>query len=197
MKKFKYALSHGKILIIILIVAVIFVSSGIHDVISQLNSARDGIEVLLVDTTVSYGSTATLEKDIKNATGIKHVGAATLTKKDALEYVATIENYTLANYIEYLTIAKDCEAVFVTKSLLKDIYTLENIIPMGIDGVFGEECYKDGVLYAVPLKNKQNTQTNSNVIALQEETYAILLNGDHSSEMRAFLQTLIKEDQNA
>ncbi len=193
MKKLKYALSHGKFVIIILIVAVYFISSGIYDVVSQYNSAKCGIEVLLIDTTVSYGSTKKLENDIKKTTGVKYVGAATLAKEDAMEYVATIENYSLKDYIEYLTDAKNCEAVFVTKSMLNEVYSLKKIVPLGLEGDFGEECYHNSVLYAIPLTEEHTAEFEASIIALQEQSYAVLLDGDHVDQMRNFLKKYVEE----
>lgn len=182
MNKLKYALYHGKIVLVILIIAVIFASTFINDTIMQINSAKNGIEVLLIDTAFST-STKTLEKEIKNATGVKFVGAASLIKSDAEEYVKTIENYTVEDYIYYLTQVKNCEAVFVTKNMLNSIYTLKNIVPLSIEGEFDEICYFNGVLYAFPMKTS----------ALQQDTYMILLNGDHVEYMRQYLTYLVAE----
>lgn len=192
MNKLKYAVYHGKFVIIVLIIAVIFTSSFINDTVSQINSAKNGIEVLLIDTSVSFGSTKSLEKDIKNFTGVKYTGAATLIKSDAEEYVKTIENYTVTDYIFYLTTAKNCEAVFATKSMLNDIYNLKNIVPISIDGEFGPECYSSGILYAYPMKNAKNQDVS--VTALQEDTYIVLLNGDHLEDMKKYLNHLNGEN---
>lgn len=191
MNKLKYALNHGKTIIAILIIAVIFVSSFINNTVTQINSVKNGIEVLLIDTAFTSGGAKTLEKDLKKITGVKFVGAATLIKSDAEEYVKTIENYTIEDYVYYLTVAKNCEAVFVTENMLKSIYTLKNIVPLSIEGEFDENCYHNGVLYAFPMKNAKNQQEN--VKALQEDTYMVLLNGDHTSEMRQYLNYLLTE----
>lgn len=192
MNKLKYALYHGKFVIIALTLIVIFVSSFISDTISQINSAKNGIEVLLIDTSVAFGGTKNLEKDIEKITGVKYAGAATLIKSDAEEYVKTIDNYTITDYIFYLTTAKNCEAVFLTKSMLNDIYTLKNIAPLSMEGEFGEECYYNGVLYAFPMKNAKKQDIS--VSALQEDTYMVLLNGDHLEEMKIYLNHLNGEE---
>ncbi len=190
MNKLKYALCHGKFVLLILIIAIVFASSFINNTIMQINSAKNGIEVLLIDTAFTSGGTGTLEKDIKKSTGVTFVGAATLIKKDAEEYVKTIENYTIEDYIYYLTIAKNCEAIFVTESMLQSIYTLKNIVPLSIDGEFEDVCYFNGVLYAFPMKKAKKSD---NVQLLQEDTYMILLNGDHVNEMRQYLDYLTLE----
>ncbi len=193
MNKLKYAFSHGKIVIAILIIAIIFASSFISDTIMQINSAKNGIEVLLIDTGFTTGGTKSLEKELKNVTGVKFVGASTLIKKDAEEYIKTIENYTVEDYVYYLTVAKNCEAVFVTESMLESIYKLKNIVPLSIDGEFDEICYHNGVLYAFPMKNAKNQEEN--VKALQEDTYMVLLDGDHANEMRTYLNYLTVEEK--
>ncbi|MBE7092789.1 MAG: hypothetical protein E7365_06395 [Clostridiales bacterium] len=192
MNKLKYAFYHGKIVLIILIIAIILLSSFISDTISQINSAKNGIEVLLIDTSVSLGG-KNLEKDIKKITDVKYIGTSTLIKKDAEEYVKTIENYTLQDYIYYLTISKNCEALFVTEGMLQSIYTLKNIVPLSVEGEFGQECYHNGVLFAFPMKKATNQ--NSSFSSLQEDTYMVLLSGDHLNEMRQYLNYLVAEAQ--
>lgn len=191
MNKLKYALYHGKVVIAILIIAVIFASSFINNTITQINSAKNGIEVLLIDTAFTSGGARSLEKDLKRITGEKYVGAATLIEKDAEEYVKTIENYTVEDYVYYLTIAKNCEAVFVTESFLQSIYKLKNIVPLSINGEFDPICYHNGILYAFPMKEAKNQEEN--VKALQEDTYMVLLDGDHANEMRQYLNYLVTE----
>lgn len=191
MNKLKYAFNHGKIVLIILIIVVIFASSFISDTVMQINSAKNGIEVLLIDTAFTSGGARSLEKELKKITGERFVGAATLIKKDAEEYIKTIENYTVEDYVYYLTIAKNCEAVFVTESFLQNIYSLKNIVPLSIEGEFDEICYHNGVLYAFPMKEAKNQEEN--VKALQEDTYMVLLDGDHANEMRQYLNYLVTE----
>ncbi len=192
MSKLKYAFYHGKIVIIVLIIAVVFASSFISDTISQINSAKNGIEVLLIDTTVELGTSKSLERNIEKITGVKYAGASTLIKDDAEEYVKTIENYTITDYIYYLTLAKNCEAIFVTKSMLSEIYKLENIVPLSMDGEFSEECYFNGTLYAYPMKNAKNQDIS--VAAIQEDTYVILVNGDHLEDIKKYIEHLNGEN---
>ena len=191
MNRLKYALYHGKFILLALIVLITFASSFINNTISQINSAKNGIEVILIDTAVTFGGTKNFEKSIEKATGVKYAGVATLIKKDAEEYVKTIENYTLEDYIYYLTLAKNCEAVIVTESLLNSIYTLKNIVPLSIEGEFSENCYHNGILYAFPMKNTKNVDISVN--ALQEDAYMVLLNGDHLEQMQAYLNYLNTE----
>lgn len=195
MSKFKYAVYHGKFVILILIIAVSLLTSFVFDIISQLNSAKDGIEIILVDVSLSIGNADELAKSVKKVTKVKYTGAQTINSDDTREYIKTVSDYTLTDYLDDIADAKNSEIIFVTEALLPEVYLMENIVPLDIEGAFGENCYHNGVLYAYPLKNTYVTEYESSVIALQEETFAILLDGDHTSEAREFLKSLTAEEK--
>ena len=195
MDKLKYALNHGKLLIIILIVLVYLITSGIFDVISQVNSTENGIEILLVDVLLSKGDNNSLANEIKKATNVKYVGVATIDEKDTRDYIKTVSNYSFTDYLNDTVESKDTEIIFVTEKLLSEVYLMKNIAPLSIDGEFPENCYYNGVLYAFPLNNVFVTDYDAQVVSLQENTYAILLNGDHLKEAHNYLMNLSAEEK--
>ncbi len=195
MNKLKYALYHGKIILLVLIILVFFITSSVFDVISQLNSAKDGIEMLLVDVSLSIGDADELAKSVKKITNVKYVGAATINEKDTRDYIKTVSNYSFSDYLTDITSAKNAEIIFVSESILPEVFLMENIVPLKIDGSFSDICYNNGILYAYPLKNTYVTQYGSTVISLQENTYALLLDGDHTDEARQYLKTLAMEEK--
>lgn len=194
MNKFKYALSHGKVIILILAIAVFFITSSIFDAISQLNSAKNGMEMLLVDVTLSVGGADELAKSAKKITGIKYVGAATISEKDTREYIKTVSDYTFSNYLTDITTLKNTEIIFVPERLLPEVFLMKNLTPLNMEGVFDEKCYYNGILYAFPLENTYVTEYESTIISLQEKTYAVLLNGDHTDDARQYLKILTTEE---
>ena len=195
MNKFKYAVYHGKFVILILAIAVCFITSFALDIISQLNSAKNGIEVILVDVSLSIGNADELAKSIKKKTNVKYTGAQTIDSDDTREYIKTVSDYTFTDYLNDIAQAKNSEIIFVTEALLPEAYLMKNIVPLDIEGSFDENCYHNGILYAFPLKNIHVTEYESSVIALQEDTFAILIDGDHTSQARDFLKTLTTEEK--
>lgn len=195
MNKLKYALSHGKLIILILVISVFLITSGIFDVISQVNSAENGIEILLIDVSLSKGNSDGLAKSIKEASNVQYVGVATIDEKDTRDYIKSVSNYSFTDYLNDTTVAKDTEIIFVTESLLPEVYLMKNILPLAIDGKFTENCYYNGILYAFPLKNVYVTDYNAEIISLQENTYAVLLEGDHAEDARNYLMNLSAEEK--
>lgn len=193
MKKIKYALSHGGILTLVLAVAVALLSSLIFGWKKQLASASDGIEVLLVDTTVSYGATSLLENEIQKRTGIVS-GVAVIESSEAESYVKTINNYTVFDYILDLCRAKNTELLIVREPFLETALTAENLEPINISfDETNENCYKDGVLCALNITNLPLTESGI-VFENTEEVYALLLTGDHTEDARQYLKTLMGEE---
>lgn len=195
MNKFKYAFNHGKVIAFILIIAISFVTSFVFETISQLNSAKNGIEILLVDAYLSVGGADELAKEVKSATSVKYVGAATINEKDTREYIKTVKDYSFSDYLTDTTLAKNAELIIVSKSLLPEIYEMKNIVPLALDIDADEESYHNGILYAFPLKNTFVTEYESTVISLQEDTFAILLDGDHTEDVRKYLLNLNSEEK--
>lgn len=195
MKNFKYALYHGKFVILILIIAVYFVTSFIFDAVSQINSAKHGLEMILIDVSLSIGNADELARSAKKATKIKYTGAQTIDSDDTREYIKTVSDYTFTDYLNDIAEAKNSEIIFVTKELLPEVYQMKRIVPLNMEGSFDDACYYNGILYAFPLKNAYVTEYGASVISLQEETFAILLQGDHTDDAREFLKTLPMEEK--
>lgn len=195
MNKLKYAFYHGKLILLVLVIAVFFLTSFVFDIISQLNSAKNGIEMLLVDVSLSIGDADELAKSAKKITNVKYVGATSINEKDTREYIKTVSNYSFSDYLTDITSAKNAEIIFVPESLLPEVFLMKNIVPLNIEGSFDNICYSNGILYAYPLKNTYVTQYGSTLISLQENTYAVLLDGDHSDEARQYLLTLTMEEK--
>ena len=99
MKHIKYALSHCINILLILCIVICLITTGLSEVISQLQSAKKGVEVILVDTTLSVGSDDQFRKNIQAFTQIKYVGISTVDSSSAEEYIHTIENYSMTEYL--------------------------------------------------------------------------------------------------
>lgn len=194
MNKLKYAIYHGKLIILLLIILLYFITSFIFNAISQFKSADDGIEMLFVDVWVSSDGNSGLVDNVKEKTNVEYVGYATISEKEITDYVKTISNYTVSDHLNITAQSKDVEIIFVPERLLNDVYKMQCILPLDLAGDFDEKCYYDGVLYAFPLKNAIVTDKNAKVLAL-ENTYAVLLNGDHVEDMRSFLKVLPMEEE--
>ncbi len=189
MNKLKYVFSHGALITLILAVVLIFVTCTAYNWISQINSAKDGIEMLIVDSTLTVGSTSQIEKAVKEKTNAEYVGVATLESSDAQNYVNTIENYTLKDYIYFLLTSKDAEILIVPENMLEDMFSLKNISAIDCEPA-NEKCCIDGKCYAVPLKNKKITSYGGIMLSAQYDVYGILLNGDHTEQAQNFLLSL-------
>lgn len=193
MKKIRYALAHGGILTLVLLIAVSVVSVTVFGWKKQVRSAKDGIEVLLVDAVVTPGSNSLLENEIEDVTGIV-AGVATLDSSDAAEYIKTINNYSLHEYISFLCLAKNTEILIVPSALLEDALLSDSLVPLEIDvPKEREECYISGTAYALPLKGLVLTSSGGNIESVSRgETYALLLSGDHTDQAREYLTKVFK-----
>ena len=107
MEKLKYALYHGKYFLIFLLIGIYFLTSFVLNTLAQLNSAKNGIEMLFIDTSLSSGSPDSFASTVKKTTGVKYVSASTLATSDALEYIKTIDNYSFTDYLAYLAEVKE------------------------------------------------------------------------------------------
>ena len=189
MKKLRYALAHGGVLTLILLIAVSVISVTVFGWKKQVRSAKDGIEVLLVDTVITPGSNSFLEDEIEDVTGIV-AGVATLDSSDAAQYIKTISDYTMNDYITYLCRAKNTEILIVPASFLEDALLLEMLVPLEIDiPQKREECFVSGVAYALPIKDLPLTPSGACAESLSRgETYALLLSGDSTDDAREYLK---------
>ncbi len=173
----KYAISHCLGILIAAVLIISLATFFISDTVSQLNSAKDGIEILFVDVTLSSGSTSQLAGEIKKRTGVKYAGIATLESKSAEEYIKTIENYSMTNYLEYLTMSRDSELIIVTESMLDTAKHMNNAVALSSD------------VFALSLDGIVLTSYDAKAEAI-ENVYAILLSGDHTDAMRAYIDSL-------
>lgn len=191
MHKIRYALSHGGVLTLILLIAVTVVSVTVFGWKKQVRSAKDGIEVLLVDTVITLGSSSRLEDEIEKNTGVV-AGVATLDSSDAAQYIKTINNYTMRDYIVYLCRAKNTEILIVPASFLEDAFLSGLIVPLEIDvPKEREECFDSGIAYALPIKDLPLTKSGAKAeTAPPEEVYALLLSGDHTDAAREYLKKI-------
>ena len=136
-----------------------------------------------------------MQRIAKKNTGIKYVGAATISEKDTREYIKTVSNYTFSDYLSDITTLKDAEIIFVSEKLLPEVFLMKNLVPLNLEGNFDQTCYYNGTLYAFPLENTYVTEYESTIISLQEKTYALLLQGDHTDDARQYLKTLTREEK--
>ncbi len=172
----KYALSHCFGILIAALLIITFATVFISDTVSQLNSAKNGIEILFVDVTLSSGSTSQLANEIKKRTGVKYVGIATLESSSAEEYIRTVENYSMADYLEYLTRSRDSELIIITGSMLETAMQMDNVIPYS-------------ATFAVPLTGIELTSYGTKAEAI-EDVYALLIDGDHIDAIRSYIDSL-------
>ena len=202
---FKYACSHMKGVLAIFLIIIFFLTSFIYETRSQLKSAANGIEILMVDSSLSLGNADKLASSIKKSTGVKYVGVAELLSSDAQKYIDTINNYPMYEYLKYLTLSRDSELIIVPGSMLETVFLMNNIVPLELgdslgesDGSFPENALLNGVPYALPLKNISVTDYDATVSCIQDEPYAVLVGGDHVEVMRSYLSSLlnISEEKN-
>lgn len=188
MAKIRYALAHGGLFTLVMLIAVSVLSVTVFGWKKQFRSAKDGIEVLLVDTVVTSGSNSILEDEIESVTGVV-AGVATLDSADAAQYIKTVNNYTLKDYIAYLCHAKNTEILIVPASLLDDALSLDFLAPLEISiPAEHSECFVSGIAYALPIKGLALTESGANIEALSNsEIYALLLSGDRTEDARKYL----------
>lgn len=189
MKNLRYALAHGGVLTLILLIAVSVISVTVFGWKKQARSVKDGIEVLLIDTVITPGSNSFLEDEIEDVTGVV-AGVATLDSFDAAQYIKTISDYTMNDYITYLCRAKNTEILIVPASFLEDALLLDLLVPLEIDiPQEREECFVSGVAYALPIKDLSLTPSGACAESLSHgETYALLLSGDRTDDAREYLK---------
>ncbi len=193
MNRIKYAFRHGGVLTLVLIIAVALLSSLVFGWKKQLASASDGIEVLLVDTTVTYGATSVLEDEIQKRTGTVS-GVGVIETSEAESYVKTINNYTVFDYILDLCSAKNTEILVVPESFLETALSAPILEPLSF-APKNEKCCIDGVPYALNVTALPITE-NGIVFESTENVYALLLTGDHTEDAKQYLKSLTGDDYN-
>lgn len=192
MKQIRYALSHCGGVLLTLCIAVSLLTAVLSNIVSQLQSAQNGIEVILVDTTLSLGGDSQFQQSIRKHTGVKYVGVSTVEVASANDYIQTIENYTMADYLHYLTISRNAEMIIVPEAMLEIIYQLPNIAPLSLEipEEYQEICTYNGTVYAFPFRNLPVTDYEATLLSAQSEVYGVLLsNADHTDTMRQYLRT--------
>ena len=186
MKHIKYALSHCINILLILCIVICLITTGLSEVISQLQSAKKGVEVILVDTTLSVGSDDQFRKNIQAFTQIKYVGISTVDSSSAEEYIHTIENYSMTEYLKYLTLSRNAEILIVPQ-------TMDTITPLLLDvpEQYREICSHDDTVYAFPFRDLTVTDYGATLLSAQSEVFGILLAGaDHTEAIRQYLASL-------
>lgn len=194
MNKFKQILSHSLPVIAVLCVIIGVVTYLSQDSLLQLNSQKNGIEIILYDITLSKSSPELLCKQIKEATGVRYVNSTTIESKSSSDYIATIENYTITDYLDYVATSRDAELLLVPDSLLEEALLMKSIQPIDfsakIDSSQREKCSVNGVLYAIPLKSKVLTKYGDIASSLYHDVYALILSGDHGAQMQSYIYLL-------
>lgn len=191
MNKAKFVISHCGILALVLCLVLVIVTLGAEDVRSQLASQRDGIEIILIDVSLSRSAPELLCKSIKAETGVRDVNSSTVESSAALDYVKTIQNYTFSDYLNELAAARDAELVIVSKPYLEAVLQMKQLAPLGFVPENADElCIKDGQAFAFPFKDKTVTEYSDTLAGVADEAYGVLINGDHIAEMREFLLNL-------
>ena len=186
MKHIKYALSHCINILLILCIVICLITTGLSEVISQLQSAKKGVEVILVDTTLSIGN-------IQAFTQIKYVGISTVDSSSAEEYIHTIENYSMTEYLKYLTLSRNAEILIVPQTMLETVYQMDTITPLLLDvpEQYREICSHDDTVYAFPFRDLTVTDYGATLLSAQSEVFGILLAGaDHTEAIRQYLASL-------
>ena len=155
MKHIKYALSHCINLLLVLCIAICLLTAGLSEILSQLQSAKNGVEIILVDTTLSLGGENQFRKNIQTFTHIKYVGISTIDSPSAEEYINTIENYSMAEYLKYLALSRNAEILIVPGAMLETVYQMDTITPLllEIPEQYQETCSLDGTVYAFPFRD--------------------------------------------
>lgn len=193
MKHIKYALSHCINILLILCIVICLITTGLSEVISQLQSAKKGVEVILVDTTLSVGSDDQFRKNIQAFTQIKYVGISTVDSSSAEEYIHTIENYSMTEYLKYLTLSRNAEILIVPQTMLETVYQMDTITPLLLDvpEQYREICSHDDTVYAFPFRHLTVTDYGATLLSAQSEVFGILLAGaDHTEVIRQYLASL-------
>lgn len=193
MKKLSYVFSHVifKILVGIFIVCVL--TFFIDDTLLQLNSQKNGIEIILYDTTLSVSDPKLFCKQIKKDTSVRYVNFTTVESTSTEEYVSNIQNYTVCDYLAQLAASRDAELLVVPEAFLERALTIKDIVPLElpIESALTEKCSLNGVIYAFPFEDKLVTDYgDAFASAYQHNVYGILLSGDHTQQMRDFLSAI-------
>lgn len=193
MRHIKYALSHCINLLLVLCIVICLITTGLSEVISQLQSAKNGVEVILVDTTLSLGGEDQFRKNIQTFTHIKYVGISTVDSPSAEEYINTIENYSMTEYLKYLALSRNAEILIVPQAMLETVYQMDTITPLllEIPEQYREICSLDGTVYAFPFRDLTVTDYGAALLSAQSEVFGILLaGGDHTDAIRQYLASL-------
>ncbi len=193
MKKFSYVFSHTIFKIFAFALIICVASFLINDSLLQLNSQKNGIEIILYDTTLSTSAPELFCNQIKKETSVRYVNFTTLDSASTEDYVSTIKNFTVYNYISQLALSRNAELLIVPESMLADTLLIEGAVPLNIeiDPDQVEKCSLNGQVYAFPFLNKIVTDYGDTFTsAYLTNVYGILLSGDHTEQVRAFLASI-------
>ncbi len=193
MNHIKYAFSHCIGILITLYIIICLLTTNLSNIISQLQSAKNGIEIILVDVTVSMGNESQLRKNISSVTNVKHVGISSLDSASAQDYIKTVENYTMVDYLTYLALSRNAEMIIVPETMLETVYQMNIIAPLSLEipEEYKEKCSMNDTVYAFPFRHLAVTEYDATLFSAQSEVYGILLAGaDHTEALRLYLSAL-------
>ena len=186
MNHIKYALSHCIGILITLYIIICLLTTNLSNIISQLQSAKNGIEIILVDE-------SQLRKNISSVTNVKHIGISSLDSASAQDYIKTVENYTMVDYLTYLALSRNAEMIIVPETMLETVYQMNIIAPLSLEipEEYKEKCSMNDTVYAFPFRHLAVTEYDATLFSAQSEVYGILLAGaDHTEALRLYLSAL-------
>jgi len=181
------ALSRSAVLIIVLCVGICLLTAGVFGILSQINSANDGIYVIMLDVTVTGSSSDAFAEAVKSKSGCDNVETYTLSADETEEYIDTIENYSMKDYLGFLIESKNAEMIIVPEKYLDDVLSVPYVTCYG--GEINEKrIYKDGM--AIKLDNIKITSEGGRLYTPSGSVYGVLLSGDNTEKMAAYLNSL-------
>lgn len=193
MKKISYVFSHCIFKIFVCAFIVCVATFLINDSLLQINSQKNGIEIILYDTTLSTSAPELFCKQIKKQTSVRYVNFTTLDSSATKDYVSTIINFTVHDYISQLADSRNAELLIVPENMLAEVLLIKQAVPLELEIAPEqvEKCSLNGQVYAFPFLDKTVTDYGDNLTsAYLTNVYGILLSGDHTEQMRAFLASI-------
>lgn len=193
MKKISYVFSHSIIKIAVCALLVCVATFLINDSLLQINSSKNGIEIILYDTTLSTSAPELFCKQIKRHTSVRYVNFTTIESTAAKDYVSDIKNFTVSAYLGQVAYSRNAELLIVPEQMLSEALLIDGIVPLEleIEPDEKEKCSKNGVVYAFPFLDKKVTDYGDVFTsAYLNNAYAILFDGDHTEQVRAFLASI-------
>lgn len=193
MKKISYVFSHSIVKIAVMVLIVCIATFLINDSLLQIYSTKNGIEIILYDTTLSNSAPELFCKQIKNETSVRYVNFSTIESAAAKDYISDIKNFTVSAYLSQVASSRNAELLIVPEPMLAEALLIDGIVPLNLEIEEDEieKCSKDGIVYAFPFLDKTVTEYGDIFTsAYLNNAYGILLNGDYTEQVRAFLASI-------